>query len=318
VVAVAADPTVHHAQVALQDEVHLVGRQPRGHLPRAHAEVGRDDERAEFVRDLIQHGRRVEAVVFERADVGRGEVGQLPREPLALVHVGNRVVAPREQRLAVEQYLVALGPDLAEAEPLHARGARAVRALVVKLGAQEVEHGLAIRRPPPHDRVRPVRLDAHNLRRVRAEGGGLHGELKLHPPLPRHLAVEPAAHLLIGFVADRNVGRDVPAPHGGHDVDVLDAHARFEAEPHVALDADGMRARVPEARVERGGRLLAQHLAARVRVAARAVVRVDEQEARLAGLDRIGDVHAERRSHAVVLADRLAGDVDARVVPHAR
>ena len=152
-----ADPVVGHGQVMLHDQGLLRGVHVRGEdLPRADAEVGAHDEDSQLVGHIVEHGGRVVAVMLDDADVGVGQVDELPRQPLALVHVGHGVVAPGHEPRAVEQQPVALGPDLAEAEAgrLGLYGRSRGPGLVERT-LQEVEDGLAVRRPAPDHGISP-------------------------------------------------------------------------------------------------------------------------------------------------------------------
>ena len=155
-----ADPVVGHRQVMLHDQRLLPGLHVRGEdLSRADAEVGAHHEDPQLVGHVVEHGGRIVAVVLDDADVGVGQVDELPRQPLALVHVRHRVVAPGHEPGAVEQQPVALGPDLAEAEAgrlgVHGGSRRRPRAGLVQDRFQEVEDGLAVRRPAPDHGVLP-------------------------------------------------------------------------------------------------------------------------------------------------------------------
>ena len=313
-----ADPVVGHGQVVLHDQCLLAGVHVRGEdLPRADAEVGAHHEDAELVGHVVEHGGRIVAVVLDDADVGVGQVDELPGQPLALVHVGHGVVAPGHEAGAVEQQPVAVAPDLAEAETGHLGvHGRFRRSGLVERTLQEVEDGLAVRRAAPDRGVLPRGRGAHALSRPRRH---LHGEvrqLQHGPALAAHAQPDLAGEGCLPAVAHRQGDADRALAHRGGHVHVLDPHAGLQAQQDVGLQADGGRARAPEQGVEGLLRVLADGGFPRMGIGAGAVVGVEQQVVGGARRGERGEVEAPGAAHAVVLAQGPAVEVEAAEVAH--
>ena len=326
-VAVAADPGVDDGEVIRRDQRQLLLLLDlSGHLAAADADVGGDDEHPQLVGHVVEHRWRVVAVVFYDADVAVSQVHQLAGQPLAFVHVGDGVIAPRHQLPPVQQQAVAVRPHLPEAEAGHRPVRRPVRRpdLHLHIGRpacaerrfQEVQHRLAKRRSAPQDGRFPVRFDAHHLLAAGRHTDLLLGHVQLYPSTASHLQSQQALDLLCGLVADRCLHGEGPLPHRSHDIHVVDAQERLEDEPHVLLHADGRGAGIPETRVQRSFGALAEFLDAGVGVAPAAVVGVDDERVLPAWLDRLCQRETPWRAQGVVLAEHLPVEVGAPVVAH--
>ena len=231
--------------------------------PGADAEVGPHHEHAQLVGHVVEHGGRIVAVVLDDADVGVGQVDELPRQPLALVHVGHGVVAPGHEPRAVEQQPVALGPDLAEAEAGH---------LGVHGGSRRRPRAGLVQDRSPGSRGRARRTAGGP--RSRGPSTGLTRSRAEPPPAPPRRrnpatptrsrpragpAAEPGPRRpRLPGVAHRKVGGERALAHRGGHVHVLDPHPGLQAQVDVRLQADGGGARAPEAGVEGGLRVLAE------------------------------------------------------------
>ena len=95
---------IGHRQVTLHNQRQLrLVFDPARHLAGADAEIGPDHEHPHLVSHVVEHRGRIVTVVLYDADIGLSQILEFARQPLPLVHIWNRVIAPGHKLFAIEQ-----------------------------------------------------------------------------------------------------------------------------------------------------------------------------------------------------------------------